>query len=251
MSADLFDMSGKRVLVTGGSRGLGRAMVLAFAEHGADVAIVSRKQEACDALAAEVEDRFGVRVLPLACNVSSWAACDDLVAEVKDRWGGLDVLVNNAGMAPVYDTVDQISEALFDKVLAVNLKGPFRLSSAFGALMKEQGSGSIIGISSMGAVKPTADVVPYAAAKAGLNNLTEGLAFALGPEVRVNVIMPGRFATDIAEHWDPAATAVATARTALRRVGDPGEIVGAALYLASGASSYTTAAVLRVDGGMP
>jgi NAD(P)-dependent dehydrogenase (short-subunit alcohol dehydrogenase family) len=251
MAGDAFDLTGKRILVTGGSRGLGRAMVIAFAEHGADVIIVSRKLDSCEVLAREVTERFNVRALPLACNVSDWDACDELVKCVTDAWGGIDVLVNNAGMSPVYDTVDQVTEALFDKVIAVNLKGPFRLSAAFGAQMIAQGSGSIIGVSSMGAVRPTADVVPYAAAKAGLNNLTEGLAAALGPTVRVNVIMPGRFATDIAEHWDPKETARATANTALRRVGRPDEIVGAALYLASDASSYTTAAVLRVDGGMP
>jgi len=250
-STDLFDLTGQRALVTGGSRGLGRAMVLAFAERGADVAIVSRKADACEALAAEVAERHGVRTLAIGCNVSDWGACDRLVDEVVDAWGGLDVLVNNAGMSPVYDRVEDVTEALFDKVLAVNLKGPFRLSAAFGARMIEQGGGSIIGVSSVGAIRPTADVVPYAAAKAGLNNLTEGLAAALGPTVRVNVIMPGRFATDIAAHWDPAETKAAEARTALRRVGQPDEIVGAAVYLASDASRYTTGAILRVDGGMP
>ncbi len=251
MTAGGFDLAGSRALVTGGSRGLGREIVLAFAEHGADVVIASRKLDACEQLAREIEQRFERRALAIACNVSRWEECDRLVDEVVGAWGGVDVLVNNAGMSPLYPSVGEITEELFDKVVAVNLKGPFRLMAALGPRMVEQGGGSIINVSSLAAVRPTPDVVPYAAAKAGLNNMTESMAAALGPTVRVNTIMPGRFATDIAAHWDPEMVAEVTRTHALRRVGEPSEIVGAALYFASSASSFCTGAVLRLDGGVP
>ena len=246
-----FDLTGRRAVVTGGSRGLGREIVRAFAADGADVVISSRKLETCEELAASVKAEFGVRALPVACNVSSWSACDDLVARVNDEWGGVDVLVNNAGISPLYESVADISEELFDKVIAVNLKGPFRLAAAVGTQMAAGGGGSIINISSLAAIRPTADVVPYAAAKAGLNNLTESLAAALGPSVRVNTIMPGRFATDISTHWDQEQVHEIVQGHALRRVGQPHEVIGAALYFASSASSFCTGATLRLDGGVP
>ena len=155
------------------------------------------------------------------------------------------------GMSPLYPSVDAITEELFDKVFAVNLKGPFRLMARVGTEMVSRGGGSIVNISSIGARRPTADVVPYAAAKAALNNMTESMAAALGPAVRVNTIMPGRFDTDIATHWDPEMVAQDVSRHALRRVGRPDEIVGAALYFASDASSFCTGSVLAVDGGVP
>jgi NAD(P)-dependent dehydrogenase (short-subunit alcohol dehydrogenase family) len=187
----------------------------------------------------------------IACNVSRWAECDHLVDTVDAAWGGVDILVNNAGMSPLYPTVADITEELSDKVVAVNLKGPFRLMARVGSEMVERGGGSIVNVSSAGAIRPTPGVVPYAAAKAGLNNMTESMAAALGPSVRVNTIMPGRFATDIAAHWDPGVVQRAVAGHALRRVGEPEEIVGAALYFASDASSFCTGAVLRLDGGAP
>lgn len=252
MTADpLFDLTGKRALVTGGSRGLGREIVRSFAEHGADVVIVSRKLDNCESLAEEISADHGGRALAIGCNVSDWGACDALADRVIDEWDGIDILVNNAGMSPLYDSVDAITEALWDKVLAVNLKGPFRLAARFGSEMARAGGGSIINVSSLAAVRATADVVPYAAAKAGLNNLTESLAAAFGPTVRVNTIMPGRFATDIAAAWDADAVAASVAGHALRRVADPHEIVGAALFFASDASSFSTGSILKVDGGVP
>lgn len=248
---DAFDLTGQRALVTGGSRGLGRAIVLGLAARGADVAIASRKIESCEKLAAEVEASFGVRALPIACNVSSWEDCDRMVTDVNTAWGGIDILVNNAGISPLYESVDEVSEALFDKVIAVNLKGPFRLMARVGTEMKRRGGGAIVNISSNGAIRPTADVVPYCAAKAGLNNMTESMAQALGPEVRVNTIMPGRFNTDMATYWPDEVVEEAKKTISLHRIGEPDEIVGAVVYLASKASSFTTAAVLRIDGGVP
>ncbi len=246
----LFDLHGKTALVTGGSRGLGRQMVLAFAARGADVVVASRKLEACEEVAAETEDRFGVRALPVAVNVSEWDRCDELVARAYKHFGAIDVLVNNAGLSPIFDRLETLDEALYDKVFAVNLKGAFRLIAKIGPLMASGSGGSVINITSIAAIRPRPEFLPYAAAKAGLNTMTEGFARAFGPTVRVNAIQAGPFLTDISKAWDPDAFARrAKASMALERGGRPEEIVGAALYLASDASSFCTGAVLRLDGG--
>ena len=251
MQRDPHDLSGKVVVVTGGSRGLGREMVSAFAEHGADVVIASRKLEACARLAEEIEAVHGKIALPVSCNVSEWGQCDALADAAYERFGRVDVLVNNAGLSPLYPSADAVSEALWDKVLGVNLKGPFRLCARIGTRMAAGDGGSIINISSIGAIRPNGGILPYAAAKAGLNALTEGFAKALAPRVRVNALMCGMFRTDIAKAWgDPSdVDELARATIALQRIGEPQEVVGAALYLASSASSYCTGAILRLDGG--
>ena len=244
-----FDMTGKVAVVTGGSRGLGRQMVLAFAQQGADVVIASRKIENCQAVAREVA-ALGREALPVAYHAAEWSAADDLADAVYDRFGRCDVLVNNAGMSPLYPSVDAISESLFDKVVGVNLKGPFRLSANIGTRMVAAGGGSIIFVSSIASTRPSAQEIVYGAAKAGVNNLTYGLARTFGPTVRVNCIVPGPFLTDISEAWDMDQFEKG-ARTgyALGRGGRPDEIVGAALYLATDASSYTTGTTIEVDGG--
>ena len=247
--ADRFDLTGKVALVTGGSRGLGRAMALAFAEAGADIAIASRRIESCEAAAAEVE-ALGREALPYAAHVGHWDELDGLVDAVVERFGKIDILVNNAGMSPLYPSLDQVTEELFDKVIGVNLKGPYRLSALVGKHMVERGSGSIINISSTNSVRPSPEAEPYGAAKAGLNALTHSLAVAYGPAVRVNCIMAGPFLTDISKAWDLEEFRERARRTMpLGRSGEPEEIVGAALYLASDASSFTTGAVIAVDGG--
>ncbi|MGV9724423.1 SDR family NAD(P)-dependent oxidoreductase [Nocardia beijingensis] len=242
-------LTDKVVVVTGGSRGLGKQMVLAFAEAGADVVIASRKLDGCAALAEEVQGRFGRRALPVACNVSDWAQCDALVETVYDAFGRVDVLVNNAGLSPLYPSLDQVTEALFDKVIGVNLKGPFRLSALIGGRMAADGGGSIINISSIEAIRPEPFAVPYSAAKAGLNALTGGLAQTFAPNVRVNTIQCGPFETDIATAWPDELRAELTKHNALRRVGKPEEIVGAALFFATEASAFCTGATLAIDGG--
>lgn len=242
-------LSDKVVVVTGGSRGLGREMVLAFAEAGADVVIASRKLDACDALATEVREKFGVRALPVACNVGVWEQCDALVESAYGEFGRVDVLVNNAGMSLLYPSLDQVTESMFDKVVATNLKGAFRLSAVIGSRMAAAGGGSIINISSMEATHPEPMAVPYAAAKAGLEALSNGLAHTYGPTVRVNTIRCGPFDTDIAKAWPPEMKAAMSEHTALRRIGAPADIVGAALFFASDASSFATGAVLALDGG--
>lgn len=243
------DFAGKVVLVTGGSRGMGKEIVHALAARGADVIVASRKLENCRVVAEEVTGQYGVRALPVAFNASSWTECDRLVETAFVEFDRVDVLVNNAGASPLYPSLDQVSEALFDKVVAINLRGPFRLTSLIGPRMALAGGGSIINIGSIEAVRPQPEALPYAAAKAGLHTLTMGFAQAFGPTVRVNTIQAGAFLTDISEGWPEGLREEMEAKVALERCAEPQEIVGAALYLAGPASSYTTGTVLAVDGG--
>ncbi len=226
-------------------------MVLGMAAAGAEVVVASRKLEACEEVAEQVRSGGG-RALAVACHVGDWDDLEHLADAAYGTFGRVDVLVNNAGMSPPYGDVSEVSEQMWDKVLDVNLKGVFRLTALVGGRMKEQGQGSVLNVSSTGSIRPTPWIIPYAAAKAGVNALTEGFARALGPQVRVNCIMAGPFFTDVARHWDLGAfEEEARRRHALGRGGQPDEVVGAALYFASDASSYTSGAVLRVDGGIP
>jgi NAD(P)-dependent dehydrogenase (short-subunit alcohol dehydrogenase family) len=245
--SDLFDLTGKVALVTGGSRGLGLEMVRAFAAAGADVVVTSRKLDACEAAAKEVRD-LGRRALPVAAHVGHWDELQALTDAAYKEFGRVDVLVNNAGMSPVAPSSEETGEELFDKVVGVNLKGPFRLTSLIGPRMVADGGGSVINVSSSGALMPQPRFGPYAAAKAGLNALTTAFAREYGPTVRVNTISAGPFLTDIANSWAPASRE--RSRSAAGRPGRPEEIVTTALYLASPASSYTTGALIRVDGGL-
>ena len=245
---DLFDLTGRVAVVTGGSRGLGRQMVLAFARAGADVVITSRKLPECEKTAAEVE-AIGRRALPLATHVGYWEQCDRLIDATYDHFGRMDVLVNNAGLSPLYNSLVDVSEDLYDKVLDVNLKGPFRLMAYGGYRMNQAEGGSIINVSSTAAIRPTPRETAYSAAKGGLNNLTVAFAHEYGPKVRVNCIMAGPFLTDISKAWDMAEFEERAQNFALKRGGQPDEVVGAALYFASAASSFCTGAVLRLDGG--
>jgi NAD(P)-dependent dehydrogenase (short-subunit alcohol dehydrogenase family) len=246
---DAFDLRGRTALVTGASRGLGRETVLAFARAGADVMIVSRKLAACEALAEEVRTTTGRRAIAYACHVGRWAELDRLAERAYEELGRVDVLVNNAGSSPLYEDLGSVSEELWRKTIDLNLTGPFRLSALIGPRMAADGGGSIINVSSVAAEQPLADVVPYAAAKAGLNAITLGCARAFGPTVRVNAVLPGTFLTDVAEHWDMERFELQAREFALQRGARPHEIAGTMLYLASDASSYTTGALLRVDGG--
>lgn len=171
------------------------------------------------------------------------------------------MLVNNAGMSPLYESLGTVSEQLFDSVVNLNFKGPFRLSALIGERMVADGGGSIVNVSSSGSLRPDAYMLPYAAAKAGLNVLTEGFAKAFGPTVRVNTLMAGPFLTDISKSWDfndraSEATGDESGQNPfghfpLQRAGQPPEIIGAALFLMSDASSFTTGSILRADGGLP
>ena len=248
---ELFDFTGKVALVTGGSRGLGRAMVLAFAERGADVVITSRKAHNCEAVAAEVR-ALGREALPYGCHVGRWDELEGLADAAYERFGKVDILVNNAGMSPLYPALTAVSEELFDKVIGVNLKGPFRLSALIGERMAAGEGGCIVNISSTGSLMPAPESQPYGAAKAGLNAITRAFAWAYGPKVRVNCILAGPFLTDISKAWD-METFEERARTtmALQRGGQPDEVVGAVLYLAGAGAGFTTGTLMRVDGGQP
>jgi NAD(P)-dependent dehydrogenase (short-subunit alcohol dehydrogenase family) len=247
----MFELDDKVTVVTGGSRGLGLRIATAFAQRGATVVISSRKQDACEAAATEIAAATGAKTVGIGCHVGHWEECDRLVERVYEDLGRIDVLVNNAGSSPPYPSLDAVSEELFDKVIAVNLKGHFRLCALVGTRMVAAGSGVIINVSSTAAVSPSAAELPYSAAKAGLSALTVGLARAFAPNVRVNTIMPGPFLTDISKAWDmDAFQRMADRAIPLKRGGRPDEIVGAALYLASDASSYATGSTITVDGGM-
>jgi NAD(P)-dependent dehydrogenase (short-subunit alcohol dehydrogenase family) len=224
-------------------------MALGFARAGADIVVASRKLDTCREVVDEISSSTDRRGLAYAVDVGRWNELDALVDASYEHFGRVDVLVNNAGMSPLYDHVVNVTEALFDKVVAVNLRAAFRLTSLVGTRMAAEGGGSIINISSAGAVHPRSDILPYAAAKAGLNALTMGFAHTFGPNVRCNAIMPGTFLTDIAKSWNAKAFEERSRSFALQRGGLPEEILGAALYLASDASSYTTGAIISVDGG--
>ncbi len=248
-TASHFDLTGKVAVVTGGSRGLGLAMCRAFALAGADLVIASRKLDACTEAARSIREETGRECLAVACHVADWEACDALVDTAYKHFGRVDVLVNNAGMSPLYETPASVTRELFDKVIGVNLAGPYRLCATVGERMAAGQGGSIINVSSIASLAPSPSELPYAAAKAGLNNLTEGIARAFAPRVRCNCIMPGAFLTDIADAWGDDIMEALRKRVSLGRGGQPEEIIGAALYLASDASSYTNGAILKVDGG--
>jgi NAD(P)-dependent dehydrogenase (short-subunit alcohol dehydrogenase family) len=245
-SDPLFDLSGRVALVTGGSRGMGERIVKAYAERGADVIIASRKLERCQEVAEQVE-AIGRKALAVSVHAGRWDSIDELI-ETSYAWAGrVDILVNNAGMGPMVPSHD-VTEQLFDSVVNLNFKGPFRLASQIGKRMYDGDGGTIINISSSGALRPLPAVVPYGSAKAALNAMTRSLAAEYGPKVRVNAISPGPFLTDIASSWPEEART--TADNALRRPAHPSEIVGAAVFLASDAASFVTDALLRVDGGL-
>jgi NAD(P)-dependent dehydrogenase (short-subunit alcohol dehydrogenase family) len=248
---DLFDLTGRVVIITGGSRGLGREIAFGCAHAGADVVIASRKLAACEETAAEIEKATGRQAMPYALHAGRWEQLEPFVEAVYGRFGRVDVLINNAGMSPLYETLTSVSEQLFDSVLNLNFKGPFRLSALVGERMVADGRGSIINVSSSGSIRPSGSIIPYAGAKAALNAMTEGLAQAYGPQVRVNTLMSGTMFTDVSKSWDMDSFNVSIKRIALQRGGQPPEIVGVALSLAPNASNYTKGATIRVDGGIP
>jgi len=236
--------------VTGGSRGIGRAVVEGLAKAGADVVIASRKLDNCERVAKEIEASTGRQALPVSCHVGRWEECDRLVETVYEEFGRCDVLVNNAGISPVYDGLLSVTQELYEKTHAVNASGPFRLSVGFGTRMATGDGGSIINVSTAGTLRPDATDLPYAMAKAGLNALTLGLAGAWAPKVRVNLAMPGAFDTDISKAWGPEAQAAAASLNPMQRIGQPEDMVGLCVFLASKASGYINGAQVLIDGGL-
>lgn len=246
MSMDpLFDLTGKVALVTGGSRGLGYQMVKAFAERGADVIIASRKLENCEKVAEECR-ALGRKAHAISAHVGKWDECDRLIEEAYAAFGRVDILVNNAGMSPRTPS-HEVTEKLFDSVINLNFKGPFRLASQIGKRMFDGDGGCIINVTSSGSLMPLPEVVPYGSSKAALNAMSRSLAWEYAPKVRVNTLSPGAFRTDIVEAWpDKGQGPIAIPRG---HAANPDEIVTAALFLASPASVNVTASLVRCDGG--
>jgi len=247
MTDPYFDLAGQVALVTGGSRGLGYQMVRAFAERGADTIIASRKLDNCEAVAEEVR-ALGRRALAVQVHAAKWDSIDQLIERSYAQFGRIDILVNNAGMSPAMPS-HEVTEELFDSVVGLNFKGPFRLATQVAKRMHDGAGGVIINVTSSGSLLPLPQVVPYGSAKAALNAMTRSLAAEYGPKVRVNTLSPGPFLTDISKAWPDEDRE--RNDSALGRPGRPEEIVTAALFLASPASSFTTGAIVRVDGGLP
>jgi NAD(P)-dependent dehydrogenase (short-subunit alcohol dehydrogenase family) len=244
------DLSGKVALVTGGSRGLGAAIAQGLADAGATVAIASRKLDACRSVVEKLQ-AAGAQASAHAFDAGRWQDCDRLFDEVIARWGRTHILINNVGKSPVAPSSLDTSEDLFDKIIALNLRSVFRLCALFGNHMVANHGGAIVNISSTGSLRASPSFAPYAAAKAGVNVLTETFAQEFAPTVRVNTVMPGPFHTDATSSWSRSDSFIRQAPgiLPLGRAGDPPEIAGAVLYLVSDLASFTTGASLAVDGG--
>ena len=247
---ELFDLTGKVAIVTGSTKGLGRAMVQGLAEAGATVVVSSRKQDLCDEVAAEI----GRGAIGLACHVGDWDAIPAFVEQVHGRLGRIDVLVNNAGINPARIGPSDMPHDYWRKVFAVNVDGPLRLSQQVAPIMRDLGGGSIVNIATMAAYGPGAETCAYGASKAALVNLTKSCAKAWAPwKVRVNSLCPGPFESEMmdgAERAAPGFKAMVAGINLLERIADPKEIVGPVLYLASNASSFVTGDEISVSGGM-
>lgn len=255
MSAkELFDLAGKVAIVTGSTKGIGRAMVQGLAEAGASVVVSSRKQELCDEVADQVRSSTGVDVLGLACHVGDWDGIPSFVEKVVDRFGTIDVLVNNAGINPAPTTVSEMSIEYWRKMFNVNLEGPLRMAQQVAPVMRDHGGGSIVNIVTMAAYSGGSNVCAYGSSKAGLINLTKSMAQEWASwNIRVNALCPGPFDTEMvagAERVRPGFVELIANGTLMKRVADASEIIGPVLYLASEASSYVTGDEISVSGGM-
>ena len=253
-TSDLFDLSGKVAIVTGSTKGIGRAMVKGLAEAGASVVVSSRKQDLCEQVAKEIEAATGAEVLPLACHVGDWDAIPAFVQAVVERFGRIDVLVNNAGINPLNMTPTDMTIEFWRKVFSVNLEGPLRMSQQVAPVMRDGGGGSIVNIGTMAAYHAGPGICAYGASKAGLKNLTRTMAMDWAPwKIRVNILSPGPFHSEMlhgAAERQEGYLDMVSAGTLMKRVAEPEEIVGPVLYLASDASSYVTGDDLSVSGGM-
>ena len=250
---NLFDLTGKVAIVTGSTRGIGRASAEALAEHGAKVVISSRKQDACDAVAADVNERYGDgTAIAVAASISDKAALQHLVDQTRAAWGQIDVLVCNAASNPYYGPMEGIADDQFRKILDNNIVSNLWLIAMVAPEMRERGEGSIVIVSSIGGLRGSPVIGAYCVSKAADMQLARNLAVEYGPyNVRVNCIAPGLIKTDFARAlWeDSERIRAANERVPLRRIGEPHEIAGAVVYLASPASSFMTGQVIVVDGG--
>jgi NAD(P)-dependent dehydrogenase (short-subunit alcohol dehydrogenase family) len=251
MTSDPFDLAGRVAVVTGASRGIGRAIALRLAAHGATVAVTSRKADACETVAREIRESGG-RAEALACHAGDPKQITDTIAGVADRYGRLDILVNNAATNPYYGPALDMELDAYQKTVDVNIRGYFWASVEAGRRMRGRGSGVIVNVASVNGVRPMPGQVVYSMTKAAVINMTQGLARELGPlGIRVNALLPGvtetRFATAL--HADPKTRAMVEKLLPLGRIAQPEEMAGAVLYLVSDAASYTTGSCITVDGG--
>jgi NAD(P)-dependent dehydrogenase (short-subunit alcohol dehydrogenase family) len=253
MYMDKYRLDGKVALVTGGSRGIGRATALGLAEAGADVAVASRKLPDLENVAAEIR-KMGRKSLPVAAHVGRMDDISSLVAKVRDEFGRIDILVNNAGTSPALASSLEVDERLWDSIMNLNLKGLFFLSQAVAKVMKEHGGGRIINVASMDGLKPEANIGTYAVSKAGVIMVSRVMALELARyNIRVNTIAPGNVHTRLGDSRFlamPEYEEEMVKRTPLGRIGQPGDIVGAMIYLASDASSFVTGECVVVAGGI-
>jgi NAD(P)-dependent dehydrogenase (short-subunit alcohol dehydrogenase family) len=251
MDISYLSLEGKVALVTGGSRGIGRAIALAFADAGADVIVSSRKLPDLEKVADEIRG-LGRRGLAVAAHNAKMEDLTNLVAKVKEEFGRIDILVNNAATNPVFASVLEIEERPFDLIVNVNIKGYFFLSQAAARMMVEQGGGVIINIASVGGISPDKGLGAYCMSKAAIIMMTKVMALELGEyNIRVNAIAPGIVQTRFSEaFWsNEELMAQELSKMPLRRIAQPEEIARTALYLASDASGFMTGDALVLDGG--
>ena len=247
----LFQLDGKVALITGASKGIGEAMARGLAEFGAKVVVSSRKQEAVDAV-AEAFRADGLEATGIAANIGNIEQAHALVDKTVAAYGGLDIIINNAAANPVFGPIQQTEERAFDKIIDVNLKGPFELCKKAYPILKERGGGSIINISSIGGLTPESGIGIYSVSKAGINNLTMAMAQDWGADnIRVNAICPGLIKTKFSEAlWNNEAILKRFLQhIPLKRAGTADDIAGLAVYLASDAAAYCTGGVYMIDGG--
>jgi NAD(P)-dependent dehydrogenase (short-subunit alcohol dehydrogenase family) len=252
--AELFDLTGKVVIVTGSTKGIGRAMAEGLAAAGASVVVSSRKQDLCDEVAAQIRDATGADVFAKACHVGEWDAIPEFVDAVHERFGRIDGLVNNAGINPARITPEDMTRDYWRKVFAVNLEGPLRMSQCVFPIMQAQHRGSIVHIGTMAAYSGGGAVCAYGSSKAALLNLTKSQATEWAQYgIRVNILSPGPFMSEMMEGGERTAPGffdLVASGTFQKRIADPAEIVGPVLYLVSDASSFVTGDDLSVSGGM-
>jgi NAD(P)-dependent dehydrogenase (short-subunit alcohol dehydrogenase family) len=255
MLESLFSLKGKVALITGGSRGIGRAIALAYAEAGADLVLSSRNRRPpeLEKVAEEIQ-AMGKKALPVPAHVGKKEDLQSLVQKTLEAFGRIDILVNNAGANPVLSALIDLEEDSFEKVLEVNLKGAFLLSKAVAReMIKQGGGGRIINMSSVSGLRARADGTgAYCISKAAMNMMTQVMARELAPyNILVNAIAPGSIKTDFSRvNWtDPDRKAQRIREIEIKRFGEPEEVVGLALFLASAASSFVTGEIIRVDGG--
>ncbi len=249
---DKFSLSGKVAVITGASKGIGESMARAFGEAGAKVVISSRKQEALDVVAASFKEA-GIDVLAVAANVGNMKDNKRLVEATLDHFGGIDILVNNAAANPVFGPALQTEEWAFDKIMNVNVKGPFELAKKCYPSMKERGGGSIINISSVGGIRPEFGLGIYSVSKASLISLTKVLAKEWGVDkIRANVICPGLIKTKFSEAlWkNDDISDMVMQHLSIKEFGEPEDIAALALYLAADAGRYATGGVFTSDAGL-